>query len=69
VAYCIRYNPEPEKQNFFIAGMADKKIVCVSTAIQARMLKADVDNVFSVSPSGTQDQVKSCKSMTDIWEQ
>ncbi|ELU00239.1 hypothetical protein CAPTEDRAFT_169920 [Capitella teleta] len=28
VAYCVRFNPEPDKHNFFVAGMADKKIVC-----------------------------------------
>jgi len=30
VAYCIKFHPEEDKQHFFVAGTADKKIVCVS---------------------------------------
>jgi len=30
VLYCVKFNPEEEKQHLFVAGTADKKIVCVS---------------------------------------
>jgi len=30
VAYCIKFHPEEDKQDFFVAGTSDKKIVCVS---------------------------------------
>jgi pre-mRNA-processing factor 17 len=30
VPYCVKFNPEEDKQHLFVAGMADKKIVCVS---------------------------------------
>ena len=28
--YCVRFNPDEDKQNFFLVGCADKKIYCVS---------------------------------------
>lgn len=31
VPYCVKFNPDEEKQHLFVAGMADKKIVCVSS--------------------------------------
>ena len=33
VPYCVKFNPEEDKQHLFVAGMADKKIVCVSYLI------------------------------------
>lgn len=30
VPYCVKFNPDEDKQHLFVAGMADKKIVCVS---------------------------------------
>ena len=30
VPYFVKFNPEEDKQHLFVAGMADKKIVCVS---------------------------------------
>ncbi|XP_069582323.1 pre-mRNA-processing factor 17 [Ranitomeya imitator] len=27
VPYCVKFNPDPDKQNLFVAGMSDKKIV------------------------------------------
>lgn len=30
VAYCVKFNPDREKQHLFVAGTSDKKIVCVS---------------------------------------
>jgi hypothetical protein len=33
VAYCIKFHPEEDKQNFFVAGTSDKKIVCVSISL------------------------------------
>ena len=29
VPYCVKFNPDEEKQNLFVAGMSDKKIVQV----------------------------------------
>ncbi len=34
VPYCVKYHPDPDKQHLFVAGMADKKIVCVSTFLK-----------------------------------
>ncbi|XP_022164633.1 pre-mRNA-processing factor 17 [Myzus persicae] len=31
VLYCVKFNPEEEKQHLFVAGTADKKIVCWDT--------------------------------------
>ncbi|KAK4026056.1 pre-mRNA-processing factor 17 [Daphnia magna] len=31
VPYCVKFNPEEDKQHLFVAGMADKKIVCWDT--------------------------------------
>lgn len=28
VAYCVKFNPDHDKQNLFVAGTSDKKIVC-----------------------------------------
>ena len=28
--YCVRFNPDEDKQNLFLTGCADKKIYCVS---------------------------------------
>lgn len=30
VAYCVKFNPDEDKQHLFLAGCADKKILCVS---------------------------------------
>ena len=30
IPYCVVFNPEADKQNLFVAGMADKKMICVS---------------------------------------
>ena len=29
VPYCVRFNPDPNKQHFFLAGQQNKKVVCV----------------------------------------
>lgn len=31
VAYCVKFNPDDDKQHLFVAGTADKKIVCWDT--------------------------------------
>lgn len=30
VCYCVKFNPEEDKQHLFVGGTSDKKIVCVS---------------------------------------
>lgn len=30
IPYCVKFNPDEDKQNLFVAGTSDKKIVCVS---------------------------------------
>lgn len=30
VSYCVKFNPEADKQHLFVAGTSDKKIICVS---------------------------------------
>ena len=30
IPYCVKFNPDEEKQDLFVAGTSDKKIVCVS---------------------------------------
>lgn len=32
VPYCVKFNPDEDKQNLFVAGMSDKKIVQVKLA-------------------------------------
>lgn len=32
VPYCVKFHPDEEKQNLFVAGMSDKKIVQVTSA-------------------------------------
>jgi pre-mRNA-processing factor 17 len=29
IPYCCVFNPEADKQHLFVAGMSDKKIICV----------------------------------------
>lgn len=29
IPYCVKFNPDEDKQNLFVAGLADKKIVTV----------------------------------------
>jgi len=31
VPYCVKFNPDADKQDLFVAGTNDKKIVCVSS--------------------------------------
>ena len=31
VAHCVKFNPDDDKQHLFLAGMADKKIICWDT--------------------------------------
>ena len=35
VPYCVKFNPDEDKQNLFVAGMSDKKIVQVMLAFAA----------------------------------
>lgn len=30
VPYCVKFNPDSDKQHLFVAGTSDKKIICVS---------------------------------------
>lgn len=30
IAYCVKFNPDDDKQDLFVAGTSDKKIICVS---------------------------------------
>ena len=30
IPYCVKFNPDEDKQNLFVAGLADKKIVTVN---------------------------------------
>ena len=32
IPYCVKFNPDPDKQNFFLAGCSDKKIIQVRGA-------------------------------------
>ena len=36
VPYCVKFNPDEEKQHLFVAGLSDKKILCVSEAAESR---------------------------------
>uniref|UniRef100_A0A1I8GUG9 Pre-mRNA-processing factor 17 n=2 Tax=Macrostomum lignano TaxID=282301 RepID=A0A1I8GUG9_9PLAT len=31
VPYCVKFNPDPDKANFFLAGCNNKKIICMDT--------------------------------------
>ncbi|CAH0693385.1 unnamed protein product [Chilo suppressalis] len=31
VPYCVKFNPDPDKQHLFVAGTSDKKIICWDT--------------------------------------
>lgn len=30
IPYCVKFNPDRNKQHLFVAGTSDKKIICVS---------------------------------------
>lgn len=34
IPYCVKFNPDEDKQHLFVAGTSDKKIICVSTLVQ-----------------------------------
>lgn len=36
VPYCVKFNPDEDKQSLFVAGMSDKKIVQVSINIAGK---------------------------------
>lgn len=42
VPYCVKFNPDEDKQNLFVAGMSDKKIVQVSVCVRGRKLPTSV---------------------------
>lgn len=33
IPFCVKFNPNPDKQHLFVAGTSDKKIICVSIII------------------------------------
>lgn len=39
VPYCVKFNPDEDKQNLFVAGMSDKKIVQVRSACAALLIR------------------------------
>ncbi|THD20177.1 Pre mrna splicing factor pre mrna processing fac tor [Fasciola hepatica] len=49
VAYCVRFNPDEDKQHLFLAGCADKKILCVGKYLICQSLDNQlvVFNIFA----------------------
>lgn len=41
VPYCVKFNPDEDKQNLLVAGMSDKKIVQVKLTISSTARKVD----------------------------
>lgn len=54
--YCVKFNPEEEKQHLFVAGTADKKIVCVSKKLIKINKCIQFCKYLFLHFSGTQDQ-------------
>jgi hypothetical protein len=65
IPYCVVFNPEADKQNLFVAGMADKKMICVSIFNDSFIVLL----LLFIFISGIQDQVKLYKNMIDILAQ
>lgn len=42
VAYCVKFNPDEDKQHLFLAGCADKKILCVSWYLDYLVMLDDI---------------------------
>ena len=69
VPYCIKFHPDEERQHLFVAGMADKKIVCVSV-ISDCCHRECTNNSISLFffLSGIHDREKQYRNTTVIWE-
>ena len=44
--YCVRFNPDEDKQNLFLVGCSDKKIYCVSCLIQGHQIFVPLLELF-----------------------
>lgn len=40
VPYCVKFNPDEDKQDLFVAGTADKKIICVGISIVDNLIQS-----------------------------
>lgn len=38
IPYCVKFNPDKNKQHLFVAGTSDKKIICVSRLLNWNVL-------------------------------
>lgn len=38
IPYCIKFNPDKNKQHLFVAGTSDKKIICVSVHLVRKFM-------------------------------
>jgi WD40 repeat protein len=64
VPYCVKFNPEEEKQHLFVAGMADKKIVCVSIF---QIFSKELELIRLLNFSGTLVLARLFRSMIATW--
>ena len=49
--YCVKFNPDEDKQHLFVAGTSDKKIVCVSHGLA--ILNYFYEQMSDILPSFT----------------
>lgn len=62
IPYVIKFHPDEDKQNIFLAGMSDKKIIQVSDPDRSLWLEFE----FNVSFSITSIRKKLYRNMTSI---
>lgn len=68
IPYVVRFHPDDDKQNIFLAGMSDKKIVQVSfSAVGSPSRFKSLTS--ACPPSMTYEQARSRRNMINTWDQ
>lgn len=64
IPYVIKFHPDEDKQNIFLVGMSDKKIIQVKFPLLAFNIVINI--VVAISMTSTQE--KSLRNTTSTWD-
>lgn len=62
IPYVVRFHPDEDKQNIFLAGMSDKKIIQVRELLRLRNVPEPISSTISTV-------VKSPRNTINTWDQ
>lgn len=72
IAYCVKFNPQADKQHLFLAGCSDKKIVCYDTNTSEIIQEYDRHlgpvNSITFTENGTRFASTSDDKSIRVWE-